>query len=48
MEALAERDAGWWERLLTSHPPARTRIAKIDNQLRARAERQRYLDEDWS
>lgn len=45
---LAERTGSWWQRLLTSHPPARTRIAKIDNQIRAQHERQRFLEEDWS
>jgi hypothetical protein len=45
---LAERNSSWWQRLVTSHPPERTRIAKIDNQLRAQYERQRFLEEDWS
>jgi Zn-dependent protease with chaperone function len=45
---LSDHQTSWWQRLLTSHPPARTRIAKIDNLLRAQYERQRFLEEDWS
>ncbi|MBM3717630.1 MAG: hypothetical protein FJW53_01490 [Actinobacteria bacterium] len=40
-DGRGERARGWRERMLTAHPPARTRIARIDAQLRASTRRPR-------
>ena len=38
-EGRGERAEGWRERMLTAHPPARTRVARIDARLRATTRR---------
>jgi hypothetical protein len=38
---LGERHDNWRDRLLTAHPPARTRVVRIDAQLRRSATRDR-------
>jgi len=40
-DGRGERARGWRERMLTAHPPARTRIARIDARLRASTRRPR-------
>lgn len=38
-EGRGERAKGWRERMLTAHPPARTRVARIDARLRSTTRR---------
>lgn len=38
-DGRGERAKGWRERMLTAHPPARTRVARIDARLRANPRR---------